>query len=178
VPAQPDDLVVLGVIARPHGVSGELRAHPYNPDSTLLYERDAILVRHEGAVREVAILRSRKGSKGAVLLTLDGITGREAADAMRGAELCVRREELPPAGEGEWYYVDLVGLEARDGEGRRLGEVTAVVPYPSVECLRVEAEDGAREVPITDDWVIEVDVNGGRVVIRGFDELPVEGSRR
>lgn len=171
------ELVVLGVLTRPHGVRGELRAHLHNPDSTLLYERDAILVRHAGDVREVPIVQSRKGPKGTVLLTLAGVEGREAADALRGAELCVRRDELPPAGEGEWYVVDLVGLEARDVNGDRLGEIVQVIPYPTIDCLEVAAEDGVREVPLTDDWVREVDVEGGHVVITGFDTLPVERRR-
>ena len=106
------------------------------------------------------------------------VVALDEAEAMRGIELCIRRDELPPPGEGEWYYVDLVGLEAQDTEGRRLGEVTSVVPYPTVECLRVEAQDGVREVPIADDWVVEVDVQHGRIVIAGFDALPIERSRR
>lgn len=172
--AAPEDLVVLAVVTRPHGVRGELRAHLHNPDSTVLYERDTVLLRHRGGVREVP-LECRRGPKGALLIRLDGVEGREAADAMRGAELCVRRADLPPAGEAEWYVVDLVGLEARDAGGRVLGEVIEVIPYPTVDCLRVRGEGGIREVPLTDEFVPEVDVRGGFVVVARYDELPVEG---
>lgn len=171
------ELVVLAVVTRPHGVRGELRVHLHNPDSTVLYDRDTVLLRHRGEVREVEVVESRRGPKGAMLLSLAGVEGREAADALRGAELCVPRRDLPPAGEGEWYVIDLVGLEARDGAGRTLGEVVDVIPYPTIDCLRVRGEGGVREVPLNDDFVPEVDVRGGFVVLAGFDELPIERGR-
>src|SRR5687767_1184159 len=106
-------LVALGVVARPHGVRGELRVHLYNPESDLLLGRSRVMLSHRGETREREILEARRHGE-ALLVTLEGVASREAADALRGAELAVPRDELPPLGEGEHYHVDLIGLEARD----------------------------------------------------------------
>ncbi len=176
--ADDRDRVVLGVVTRPHGVRGELRVHLHNPDSELLFERERVLVRTGDGEREVGIDAIRRGPKGAVLLWLEGVRGREAAEALRGAELCIPRSELPAPGEDEWYHVDLVGLEVRDREGRPRGEVVAVVPYPTVDALRVRGDDGEREVPMVEQWLVSVDVAGGAVVVDGLEELPLEPKGR
>lgn len=172
-------LIALGVVTRPHGLRGEVRLHAHNPDSTLLLERERILLRrpdgHEA--REVS-LEARPGPKGSLLARIGGVDGRDAAEALRGAELLVPRGELPPTAEDEWYHVDLVGLEVRDGDGARRGEVAEVVVYPTVDCLRVVSEDGEREVPMADPWLVSVDLEAGRVVVEGLEELPPERPRR
>ena len=55
-----------------------------------------------------------------------------------------------------------------------IGEVIDVIPYPTVDCLRVRGDDGVREVPLTDEFVPEVDLRGGFVVVARYDELPIE----
>jgi len=127
-------------------------------------------------VREIA-LDARPGPRGTPIARVEGVDGRDAAEALRGAELCVRRGDLPPAGEGEWYHVDLVGLAVYDAAGERRGEVTAVIPYPSVDCLEVASDDGVREVPMADPWLVSVDLEAGRVVVEGLEELPLEAKR-
>ena len=176
-PSQPDGaLIAIAVVTRPQGLRGEVRLHQHNPESTLLLERDRALLRQDGAVREVT-LEARRGPKGSLIARVSGVDGRDAAEALRGAELCVRREDLPPAGEGEWYHVDLVGLAVHDAAGERRGEVTAVIPYPSVDCLEVASKDGTREVPMTDPWLVSVELEAGRVVVDGLEELPLEAKR-
>ena len=181
--AAPDlialDLIALGVVARPHGVRGELRVHPYNPESTLLLTEPLLWLRERGGLtREATVEHARPGPKGAVLLTLVEVVDREEAERLRGAELCVPRAHLPKLAEGEWYQADLVGLRAVSAAGDVLGEVVEVVEYPTVCCLRVRCEDGDREVPLVEPWVGEVDVEGGRVVVTGLADLPMVPKRR
>ncbi|MCA9529126.1 MAG: 16S rRNA processing protein RimM [Myxococcales bacterium] len=171
-------LVALGVVARPHGVHGELRVHPYNPGSPLLFEQDDVTLRQsadEGG-STWAVRRVREAPK-AVLLTLDGCSSREAADALRGYEVCVPRDRLPALDEGELYFVDLLGaavVEAStDGAARPVGEVVRVLEYPSADCLEVRCADGVREVPLLPRWVTAFDVEAAVVTVAALDELPV-----
>lgn len=178
--AERPELVALGVVARPHGVRGELRVHPFNPESDLLFEQERFFVRtRDGATREATVVSMREGPGGVVLLSLEGVTGRDAAEGLRGAELCVPREAFPETeSDDEWYAVDLVGLRAKLADGTLVGEVVDVIAYPTIDCLRVRGADGDREVPIVDPYVERVDIGAGEVIVGSIADLPIERPRR
>lgn len=170
-------LVALGAVARPHGVRGELRIHRFNPDSMLLLDRETVWLRQDGREREVRVERARLHGK-LVLLTLEGVRGRDAAEALRGAEVCVPREELPPPDEDELYHVDLVGLSAVREDGTAVGTVSDVIQYPSVDCLAVDSDEGRREIPLLEPYVREVDLDAGRVVLAHVEDFDLIRRRR
>jgi 16S rRNA processing protein RimM len=169
---EPSSTVELGVITRPQGVRGEVRVHPWNPDSTLLAELESVLLLEESGPRRVRVESARKMPK-VFVLTLEGVRGFDAAEALRGVHLGVPRDELPALEEDEVYLVDLVGLAVMQG-GRRIGEVIEVLEYPSIECLRVECEDGFREIPLNRPWVEDVDLEAGEVRVGDLDDVPLE----
>ena len=97
---------------------------------------------------------------------------RVARELPRGAELAVRRDELPPPAEGEYYAVDLVGLEVADEAGSLLGRVRDVLPGIANDVLEL---DSGTLLPMVADCVREVDLERGRIVIApGFSnpQLP------
>lgn len=171
-------LVPLGVVTGGHGVRGELRFKPYNPSSDLLLGLRAAILRapRERDGREVALRSTRRHGAG-WLIVLEGCGDRDAAQALRGSELCVPRTALPEPEEGEYYLVDLVGLEARFAGGEVLGEVAEAIDYPASCVLRVETQRGAIEVPVHERYVIEVRLDDGHVIVDHVDELDVQPSR-
>ncbi|GAC1544156.1 MAG: hypothetical protein NVS3B10_08280 [Polyangiales bacterium] len=174
----PDEWIPLAVVGRPHGVRGELRAHPFARDSALLLELDEVLVRfvdgeRKGEEQEVSI-DARPGND-AILIKLDGVDDRDAADAVRGAHLCVKRGDFPAPEEGEFYACDVVGarvvVAVDGGDDEEIGVVLELVNYPSIDVLLVEGPRGRWEVPIVDAYVVEVDVDAGRVRLASLDGL-------
>jgi 16S rRNA processing protein RimM len=177
--AKRDQLVALGVIVGAHGVRGELRVKPYNPDSDLLLELGAVVLRpaERSAGREVALRGARRHGEG-LLLTIEGCSDRDAAQALRGSELCLTRAQLPEPGEGEHYLVDLIGLHARLPSGEPVGEVTDVVQYPASQVLVVRTTRGALEVPLAERYVPALRLDEGTAIVDHLDELEVEPGRR
>ena len=175
--AEPLAWIELGVVARPHGVSGELRVHVFNPDSTLLQElAEVFLIGEEDeAPALVEVLSSRPGPK-ALLMRLQGVRSREDAEALRGYRLCVPREALPELEEGEYYHADLIGLEAFDRAGP-IGEVLDVIAYPSAECLKIARPGGYIEVPMLPRWLERVDLEHGKVYLKDLDDIPLQSQR-
>lgn len=167
--------IALGVIARPHGVRGEVRVHPFNPDSELLSRGEEVFVRREAEdPRPVSLVSVRPGPR-AWLVRMRGVETREAADALRGAQLCVPRASLPELEEGEYYYADLIGLRAFE-RGKPIGEVVDVLDYPSVECLKIRSADGFLEVPMLPPWLDRVDLDQREVHLYDLDEIPRQRS--
>ncbi len=171
-----DALVALGVIARPHGVQGGLRVHAYNPRSTLLLEMSEVILRDAaGELRRVEVQSARPGPK-AILMELEGCESREGAEALRGTAVCVPRSALPSTEDGEFYFVDLIGLVVTHG-GSAMGKVIEVVDYPSADCLRVKLESGVVEVPVLPQWIEAVDLEAGEISVHDISDLPVETNR-
>jgi len=174
------NIVVVGVVARAHGLRGEVRLQPLNPGSTLLASQRSIVLRSasqgDATSRAVRITRVR-ADKGAFLAVLEGIETREAADAIRGLEVCVPRSAFPATREDEWYVVDLKGLPARNAGGEILGEVIDVVQYPTIDCLCVRSADGVREVPMIEPYFLDADIAAGFVKLGTLEGLDVEAPR-
>lgn len=177
MPEDGASLVPLGAVTRPHGIRGEVRVHRFNPGSTVLLERESVTLRKDGELREVRVSAARPHGD-LVLLTLDGVSGREAAEGLRGFEVCVPRDELPPPDEDEVYLVDLIGLSAVDEAGVALGTVSEVIQYPSVECLAVDSDAGRREIPLLEPYVVDVDLDRGRVVLAGIEDFDLQPPKK
>ena len=175
--AEPVSWIELGVIARPHGVTGEIRVHVFNPQSTLLQELGEVFLLGEGE-EEPALMEvlSTRSSPKALLMRLAGVNSREDAEALRGYTLCVPREALPALEEGEYYHTDLIGLEAFEGS-QSIGKVIDVIDYPSVECLKIERPEGFVEVPMLPQWIDRLDIEGGKVHLKHLDDIPVQRQR-
>jgi 16S rRNA processing protein RimM len=159
-------------VARPHGIKGELRLKVYNPASDLLRRRPPVLLRlPDGSEREASITMAREVDK-ALLVQIAGVDDRNAAEALRGAEVCVPRASLPPPGEGEFYAWDVEGAAAVLTSGEPVGQVIELTSYPTCDVLVVVRPDGKRiEVPLVEAYVARVDAERGVVELVTVDGL-------
>lgn len=153
--APADDLLSAGRVGRPHGLDGSF--HVTRPRARFLALGARVYV--DGAEAEVA---RRAGTEERPIIRLAGRDSREQAEALRGLDLWVRRSDLPPLGEDEWYAEDLEGCRVVDGE-REVGVVRRMLAYPSCELLAVRAGDRELLVPLISDAVREVDIAGRRI---------------
>lgn len=166
--------IELGVIAKPHGVRGEIRVHVFNPESTLLQElAEVFLIGEDGDEPTLVEVESTRQGPNALLMRLAGVGSREDAEGLRGHTLCVPREALPALEEGEYYHADLIGLDAFDGE-RAVGKIIDVLDYPSAECLKIQCPGGYIEVPMLPKWLERVDVKAGKVHLKDLDDIPLQ----
>ncbi|AUX23654.1 ribosome maturation factor RimM [Sorangium cellulosum] len=151
--------VPVAEISRPHGVQGELRVRLYNEASDLLLSRPAVRLRlSDGGERDAKILGARPVDK-ALLVRIAGIDDRDAAEALRGATVCVPRDAFGPLDEGEFYACDIEGARVLTPEGELLGHVKSLQSYPTCDVLVVEREGAASiEIPLVESFVSSVDV--------------------
>jgi 16S rRNA processing protein RimM len=153
--AQAEDWLTGGRVGRPHGLDGSFH---------VTYARPALLV--VGATvrigdREAEIVR-RAGTDERPIVRLAGVDGREAAAALRGAELLVPRADAPPLEEDEWWATDLIGCRVVDGD-REVGSVARLIALPSCEALEVTVAGTEFLVPLVRDAVRSVDVAAQRI---------------
>lgn len=99
-----------------------------------------------------------------VVVRLQGLTDRESAAALRGSEIRVPRDHLPPTAPEEYYQVDLIGLEVVNREGVWLGRVDHFVEAPAHPVM-VVLGDRERWLPLVRKHIDRVDLEAGRMVV-------------
>jgi 16S rRNA processing protein RimM len=150
--------IALAAVAGAQGVKGELRLKLFS-DSIESLSRHGML--YVGGV-ERRLLAVRDSGKTAVA-RFEGISDRSAAEALRGSLVEVDRATLPALEEGEYYHADLIGLEAIDRDGNRIGTVAAVENYGAGDLLEVELPNGKRSLIPFRTGIADLD--GGKIVL-------------
>jgi 16S rRNA processing protein RimM len=156
--------ILLGRVLGAFGVRGELKILSHtDPQSALLRYQPWTLVR-EGVERRVEGVQGRQTVKG-VVATLPGVADRDAAQALAGTEIWAPRRVLPKAQPGEYYWVDLEGLEVFNLEGVALGRVSHLFDTGSNHVMVLGGER-ERLIPfIEGDFVKSVDFDAGRIEV-------------
>jgi 16S rRNA processing protein RimM len=160
--------LTVGRVAKAHGVTGELVVEVRTDDPELRFAPGAILRARASDHRErnyvVAAVRPH-GNR--LLLRLEGVADRTAADALRGSLFVIDSDDLPPIDDPDTYYDhQLEGLLVRTTAGRDIGTVTEVLHTAGGELLAVNrAETGELLVPFVSAIVRSVSLDSGIVEI-------------
>ena len=160
-----ETFIEVGRVAGAHGVRGKVKVQAFSGDPSGLLSAGRIRVGGTaGTARERDYeVKAAHRSGGCAVFLLEGIGSAEEADGLRGAAVSLRRSDLPPAGEDEYYWVDLVGCEVADGEGRPLGVVAGVTEGPAHDWLVIRRGDGEALLPMIGAFVRRVDLAGRRI---------------
>jgi 16S rRNA processing protein RimM len=163
----PGDLVLVGYVAGAYGLNGWIRIKPYASDAeALLSAKTWWLDKPE--MRDVDMMQAKMHS-GDVVAQVMGVAGRDAAEALRGTAVHISRAHFPALSDGEFYWVDLIGLSVENLQGEPLGNVVDMMDNGAHPILRVatSGDDAAPEIliPFVDQFVRQVDQAGRKVVV-------------
>jgi 16S rRNA processing protein RimM len=153
--------VIVGRVVRAHGLRGELVVQTTTPGSDVLFHVDAVVVDHRGTRVRRKLRKTREQGR-ATVISIESCDDRNASEAMVGAQLLLRRSELPPPSEGEVYVSSLIGLPVVDPQGNVLGVVADFEDGGMQSWLVLEANQIRWLVPFTEPMV---QVEPGRVVL-------------
>ncbi|MQR00141.1 ribosome maturation factor RimM [Glaciimonas soli] len=143
--AIPADLVMVGHITGAYGIVGWVRIKPYSPDAdALLSAKKWWLGKpaqlggqvHPHDLHDVEMMQAKHHS-GDIVARLVGVAGREAAEALKGSVVHVRRSHFPALEDGEFYWLDLIGLAVENLQGEQLGIVTDMMDNGAHPILRI-----------------------------------------
>ncbi len=101
----------------------------------------------------------------AVALRFDQVKDRNSAEALRGALIFVRPENLQPLEEDSYWEHEVVGLEVVDRGGNRLGKVTEVLSRPEQDLWNIDTDEGGVLLPAVRPLVVSVDLEARKVVV-------------
>jgi 16S rRNA processing protein RimM len=183
-PSWPDDAVEVGRVLDAWGIKGWVKAQSFASDPQALLEarrwylrppEDGALKRPAGAAAafpdHIAILESRVHGD-VIVAQVRGVSDRTGAESLRGARIFLARGAFPKPRAGEYYWVDLIGLEVVNREGQPMGTVIGLIdtgPHSVLRLARPDSEanpDGEeRLIPFVGAYVDDVSLESRRITV-------------
>jgi 16S rRNA processing protein RimM len=171
----PADLVQVGHLLDAWGVKGWFKVQAYSNQAEAIFKAKHWYLRGSGpkaGQRVLKILAVKEHGEG-IVAQAEGVLDRNGAEALRGHELYISRADFPRAGDGEYYWIDLIGLDVVNREGQALGRVIGLIdtgPHAVFRVLPPGVEEPAKPdqeklIPFVAAFVDEVDLAARRVLV-------------
>ncbi len=150
------ETIKIGRIVNAHGIRGEVRVLPRNCDPAFLTHFDTFLL--DGVPVQPTANHVHKSM---VLMKFPGVDDMDAALALKGKDLFIRRADAQLE-EGEYFDDELLGLEVLDAAtGAPLGKLVKVEPYPAHQVYTVQGEKTYLIPAVPGAFIESVDMEGG-----------------
>jgi len=160
----PTARILLGEIKAVFGTRGWLKIHSETRP------RDAILGYHAWQIGrqhdwQRYVLTESRVQGPSLLVKLQDVDDREAAELLIGQRIAVLPDDLAPLPTGTYYWRDLVGLAVVNTDGVALGVVHSLIETGSNDVLCVRG-DRERLIPfVTGLYVVDVDLPARRLTV-------------
>jgi 16S rRNA processing protein RimM len=165
--AEPDweALVTVGTVARAHGLAGQVVVAGHNADAADRFRPGVALhTQLLGAPRVLVVTRASP-FQSRWLVAFDGVTDRDAADQLHGADLRVAVESLPALPDGAFYHHALVDCEVHTTSGQCIGRVSRVEGGSGQSVLVVAMGGHEVLIPLVEALCPVIDPEHGRIVV-------------
>jgi 16S rRNA processing protein RimM len=160
-----DDMAVVGRVARPHGIRGQVIVNLETDFPELRFRAGAeLFVKRDGTADRV-IIDTVRFQQGRPVLGVRGIEDVDAARGLAGAELRIPRDQLAELPSGVFYRHDLVGCDVVTVRGSTVGTVAEVEGTLGGSRLVLDTPSGEVLVPLAVDICVEIAPASRRIVI-------------
>jgi 16S rRNA processing protein RimM len=162
---EPQELFQFGVATGTHGLRGDLKVRPLTGDAALPPEgHEVFFRRRDGSLAAHRPVRATR-HKGHILLRLEGLEEIGAVQHLVGCEVLMRYADLEALPEEEFYWFELEGLTVVDRQRGELGILEEMVSTAAHDIYVVRGRFGEVLIPAVDEFVVEIDREGGRMLV-------------
>ena len=160
-----ENLLRVGVITSTHGVRGEVKVFPTTDDPQRFKKLKKVIL-DTGKEQLDLDVQSVKFFKNLVILKFKQFDNINDVEKYKNADLLVTRENAVKLQPGEYFIVDLIGLQGVSDEGENLGELTDVIQTGAND-VYVFTKKGEADllVPKIPDCVKEINLEKGTVLV-------------
>ena len=158
-----DRMVLVGRVARPHGLRGHVIVTPETDFVEDRFKTGATFWTRSERGQEVLTVNSARVQNGRPVIGLEGFGSIEDVERLAGLDLRIPEDSLLPLDPGAYYVHDLVGCAVETISGEPVGEVRRVEGGAGASVLSVEGPRGEVLVPLAADICVEVDIAGRRI---------------
>ena len=160
--------LVIGRIARPFGLRGELKVQLLTEFPERLGRLRTVYLGSQAEPWTVGEVRLHKE---AALFKLAGCDDRAGAEALRGALVQITMDDAVPLGADEYYEYQIVGMTVVEQDGTLLGKVTEIIDTGANDVYVVVGPDGELLLPAIESAILEIDLDADRMVVHVMEGL-------
>ena len=151
---------VIGKIAAPHGVRGEVRIVPLTDFPERFENLKSVFLEDDSKLEVEFVKHNNKF----IIIKFKNINSRNDIEVYNGKLLMLNRSEIPSLPEGEYYNFDIIGLEVIDDKGVKLGKISEILKTGSNDVYVVDAEKQIL-IPALKKVVKEININDGFMIL-------------
>jgi len=161
------DYLAIGRIIAPHGIRGEVKVEVLTdfPERFQAGARVSLGAGTDDPEAKPVKITAARPHKGGLLVKLDMVPDRNAAELVRGRYLLIPAADAMPLGEHENYLHDLIGLQVATSDGQDLGELQEVLLTRANDVYVVRGPAGEVLLPAIRNVVLQVDLPARRMVV-------------
>jgi 16S rRNA processing protein RimM len=164
-------MVLVGRIARPHGIRGQVIVTPETDFVEERFRAGAAFWTRSDRGDELLTVSTARVQNGRPVVGFEGFATIEDVERLSGLDLRVPESELRPLADGVYYHHDLVGCVVETSDGKRIGDVKRVDGGVGASLLSIDGPRGEVLVPLVADICVDVDIAGRRIRIDPPDGL-------
>ena len=165
------DMKYVGTIQGAKGMGGEMKVNLLTAHPSHLASLESIYLKIDDSESILYTIDKARWDGSRFTLKLHGVDDRNTAEALRGAKIMIPEEASYKVGEDEYFIEDLVGMNVVDKSGTNLGRITDVLNYPAHDVYVVSKGDEEILIPAVHEYVQEVNMNTGTVMITTIEGL-------
>lgn len=155
----------IGQIVNTFGVKGMVKVKPFTDDINRFDKLKKVYIKSNN-IKQKYEIEQVKYHKDMVLIKLKGIENLEQADLLRNSYLMINREEEKPLEEGNYYIVDMIGLEVYTEKGKNLGKLEDIFNTGSNDIYVVKNDLGKQILlPAISDVIKQIDLENKKIIV-------------
>lgn len=163
--SNPSHPVIVGTVAGVFGIKGWIKVRSETEPATNILQYSPWYLSHNGTWLRYEVQEGQRHNKG-LIAHLKDCDDRDLAASLVGYQIAIERSQLPEAGEGEYYWSDLIGLKVENKQGQELGVIRDLMPTGANDVLVIKNGENELLIPyVVDHYIVNVDLDQGKMTV-------------
>ena len=163
------NFLLIGKITSLHGLKGNIKIHSYAESIDVFKPKDLLLVQNTDGLEQSYTIQWAKSHQRSVLLSLEGVDSRSAAEALIDSRIYIEKRLLSEPDDGSYYWFDIIGLSVYTIDKQYIGKVDSIIPTGASDVYVVTNPDINKKnevlIPAVDTVVLDIDLNKKKMTI-------------
>lgn len=162
---QGDEYLPLGYILSPHGIKGQVILKTYSGEGSSLLR--GIFLSLKTSKKDSIFLKILDCTpyKNNFLVKFEGVDDRNSSEELVGAQVFIKRSDLPATEDNEYYWVDLIGCDVFTEEGKFIGKVDSLIDTGAVDVIVVKNGNKEFLYPFSGNVIKSVDIILKKIIV-------------